>query len=142
MDETPQVTVNWYIIFKKSPLKHWVFRWLDSEIQHCYAVRESDGGQFWIIVNSMSSHTDVRIESKLEYPHIRLLEPDSVVLSIKAIIDGNAYRHTLCIFNCVEVVKSLLGIRAFWCWTPKNLHDRLVNNAKSNRIEKPAELLP
>ena len=125
MDESPQVAVNWYIIFRKSPLKHWVFRFLDSEIQHCLAVRESDGGQFWIIVNSTNSYTDVNMVSKLDYPHIRLLEPDSVILSIRAIIQPDNYRYTLCVNNCVEMCKSLLGIRAFWIWTPYQLYKRL-----------------
>ena len=125
MDKSLKVTEDWHIIFKRSPLKHWLFSWLDSEIQHCYAVRESDGGQFWIIINSMSSHTDVRIESKLHYPDIRDLEPDSVILSIRAIIRPENYRYTFCVNNCVETCKSLLGIRDFWLWTPYQLYKRL-----------------
>ena len=126
MDESEKVIVNWYIIFKKSPLKHWIFRWLNPEIQHCYAVRESEGGQFWIIINSMNSHTDVRMESKLDYPHIRLLAPDSVILSIRAIIRPENYRYTLGINDCVETCKGVLGIKAFWVWTPYQLYKRLI----------------
>ena len=125
MDTTGSTTQRWYIIFKRTSLKHWIFRWLQSEFQHCYAVKESPGGEFWIIVDAKNSCTDVRIESRIDYPHIRCLEPDSVILSIKAIIDPNNYRHTLCVFNCVEVCKSVLGIRSFWCWTPYQLYKRL-----------------
>ena len=116
---------KWHIVFKPTTLKHWVFRWLEPYFQHCYAVKESPGGQFWIIVDSKSCYMDVRIESKRDYPTIRSLCPDSVILSIKAIIDPDAYRYTLCVFNCVEVCKSVLGIRSFWVFTPYQLYKRL-----------------
>ena len=127
MDDSPPITEHWYIIFKGTDLKHWVFKYLQPNFKHCYAVKESAGGQFWIIMDNKSCHTDVRIEAKLDYPHIRLLAPDSVILSIRAIINPENYRHTLCIFNCVEVCKSVLGIRDFWLWTPYQLYKRLVS---------------
>ena len=125
MDTATKHIVNYHVIFKKSPLKHWVFNWLDSEIQHCYAVKESPGGEFWIVIDAKNSVTEVQLLSKIDYPHIRCIEPDSVILSIRAIIDPSNYRHTLCVFNCVEQVKALLGIRAFWIWTPYQLYKRL-----------------
>lgn len=131
MDGTHKHIASYYVIFKKTTLKHWVFKWLNPEFQHCYAVKESAGGHFWIIVDAKNSCTDVRIESKLDYPHIRCLEPDSVILSIKAIIDPENYRHTLCVFNCVEVCKSVLGIRSFWCWTPYQLYKELTYGIKN-----------
>lgn len=128
MDTIDTNTVQkWYIIFRKTDLKHWVFKLLDPEFQHCYAVKESPGGEFWIILDSKNCYTDVRLESKINYPHIRSLDPDSVILSIRAIIEPNNYRYTLCVFNCVELCKSVLGIRAFWCWTPRQLYKRLVS---------------
>jgi len=125
MDATDKHIEHWYVIFKPSDLKHWIFNWLNPEFQHCYAVKESPGKEFWIIVDGKNCSTDVRLESKLDYPHIRCLAPDSVILSIKAIIHPENYRYTLCIFNCVELVKSVLGIKAFWCWTPYQLYKGL-----------------
>ncbi len=125
MDPSSNHVQDWYVIFRKTTLKHWVFKWLDSEFQHCYAVKESPGGEFWIVVDGKNSCTNVELLSKVDYPHIRCIEPDSVILSIRAIIRPESYRHTLCVFNCVEVVKSLLGVRDFWCWTPYQLYKRL-----------------
>ena len=127
MDKSNKVREHWYIIFRKTELKHWIFKWMDPCFQHCYAVKETPGGHFWIIVNSLNCHTDVHIESKLDYPDIRSLEPNSVILSIRAIITPENYRHTFCIFNCVEVCKSVLGIRSFWCWTPYQLYKELTH---------------
>ncbi len=125
MDATNKHVEHWYVIFRKTTLNHWVFRWLDPEFQHCYAIKESPGGEFWMVVDAKNSVTEVKLLSKVDYPHIRSIEPDGVILSIKAIINPNNYRYTLCVFNCVEVVKSLLGIKAFWCWTPYQLYKRL-----------------
>jgi hypothetical protein len=90
-----------------------------------FAVKESPGGEFWMVVDGKNSCTEVTLLSKIDYPHVRLIEPDSIVLSVNAVINPEQYRHTLCIFNCVELVKSLLGIRDFWCWTPYQLYKRL-----------------
>ena len=125
MDVSTKHIEHWYVIFRPTTLKHWIFRWLNPHFQHCYAVKESPGGEFWIVVDAKNSFTQVRMLSKMDYPHIRLLEPDSVILSIRAIINPDNYRYTLCLFNCVEVVKSVLGIRAFWCFTPYQLYKRL-----------------
>ncbi len=127
MEQSDKVTEEWYVIFTKTRLRHWVFNWLRPEFQHCYAVKSSPGGEFWIIVDSKNTYTDVTIKSKLDYPHIRVLAPNSVILNIKAIMSATDYRYTLCVFNCVEVVKSLLGIKAFWCWTPWQLYKRLTS---------------
>lgn len=114
-----------YVVFKKTELKHWVYDLLDPCFQHCYTVESSEGGQFWIITDSKIEYLSVRIEAKSVYPTVRDLCPDSVILSTKVIIKPNSYRYTLCVFNCVEVVKAVLGIRSFWCWTPYQLYKRL-----------------
>lgn len=128
MDDNPKVTEYWHIIFRNTKYKHWLVKYLQPSFQHCYAVKESPGGQFWIIVNSTAVHTSITMESKLDYPHIRVLCPDSVILSTKAIIRPDVNnRHVLGVMSCVDVCKSLLGIKAFWCWTPYQLYKRLSN---------------
>ena len=126
MDTGLKAVEDWYIIFVESDLDHWLIKRLQPYFQHCYAVKESPGGEFWIIVDSKHCYTDVRIESKINYPHIRALAPDGVILKVRAIIRPEN-RWTLNVFNCVEVCKSLLGIRAFWLWTPYQLYRRLSN---------------
>ena len=127
MDTSDNHIQYWYVIFRKTTLKHWIFRWLDKEFQHVYAVKESPGGEFWMVVDGKNSCTNIELLSKVDYPHIRCLEPDSVILLTRCIINPSNYRHTLCIFNCVEVVKSVLGIRSFWCITPYQLYKRLAH---------------
>ena len=122
MDELTKHTETWHIFFKASKLKHWVFKILDPYIQHCYAVKESEGGEFWIILDSKNCCTHVRIESKINYPHVRMLDPDSAMLSIRAIINPAAYQYTPGINSCVDVCKGVLGLKRFWVWTPYQLY--------------------
>jgi hypothetical protein len=125
VDKSDKIIEKWHICFRRSEYKHWVMRWLDPHFQHCYAVKESPGGEFWMIVNSTAAHMDVQLKSKIDYPHIRLLAPECVILTIQAIIRPDNNRHPFCIFNCVEVCKAVLGINDFWCWTPYQLYKRL-----------------
>jgi len=125
VNEGNSIIEYWYIIFVPSALDHWLMRYLQPNFQHCYAVKESPGGEFWIIADSKNSYTDIRLESKINHPHIRSIEPDGVILAVRAIIRPRN-RYTLCVFNCVEVCKSVLGIRDFWLWTPWQLYKRLI----------------
>ena len=129
MDDSPATVEDWHIVFTKSRLKHWFIKRLPRSFQHCYAVRESAGGQFWIVLDSRSSHLQAELYAKSEYPYIRQLcnerSGDCVILPIRARIDIKQNRWTFCIFNCVEVCKSVIGVRAFWVWTPYQLYKHL-----------------
>ena len=122
MDQAAKETVEYFVVFKKTELKHWIFRFLDSEIQHVYAMRKSEGEQFWIIIDPLRSHTQVKMVLVDDYPHPRCYTgEDAVIVPVKSTIDAKTNRWTLCMFNCVEVVKSLIGIRSFWTFTPYQL---------------------
>ena len=125
MDMGCNLVKNVYVVFRKSSLDHWIYNWLDPYFQHCYTVEESEGGHFWIIVDSKLPHLDVSIVAKELYPTVRDIEPDGVILLRKAIIRPDANRYTLSLSTCVETTKAVLGIRSFWCWTPYQLYKRL-----------------
>lgn len=125
MDNDNPLAREWFIVFRKTGLKHWIFRWLDSELQHCYAVTRSEGGLLWIIADGKNSYMQIRTESTDVYPTVRDMEPNGVILRVNAIIDPNKFRWSPCLFTCVDVCKSILGIKDFWCWTPYQLYKRL-----------------
>ena len=133
MQKTTATTVDYYIIFTNSQHKHWLLKRLKKKYQHVFAVKKSVGGCFWIIINPLISYTYIDIVPVLESPHIRtlLIDPEnSVIVPVTATI-GEKERHTFCIINCVEIVKSLLGIRAFWVWTPYQLYKYLKRGNKN-----------
>lgn len=114
--------VKWYVIFTRAKKYNWFMRRLNRDFTHVYAMRRSDGGEFWIIVESMFPYLKCSIEPVDHYPHPRVYAGASaIILPVKAHI-GAESRWTLCIFNCVEVVKALLGIKKFWIFTPYQLY--------------------
>lgn len=125
-DNSKNITEEWYVIFTSSKYKKGVMRWIKKDFSHVYAMKRSPGEQFWTVIDPLLSHTDVRLICSGQWPHPRLYAGlDSVVLKVTAKITSKP-RWTLCVFNCVEVVKSLLGIKSFWTWTPWQLYKHLV----------------
>lgn len=125
MDASNKPVVKWYIIFRKAKIKHWVFKWIHPEFQHCYAVKDCD--TYWIVVDGATAGTDVFTLDKIDYPHVRLIEPNGVILPVKAIIDPSKSRWGLCIFSCVDICKSVLGVKAIGICTPYQLYKRLTH---------------
>jgi hypothetical protein len=116
---------EYYIIFTSSKHDNWMIRMLTAPFQHVYAIKESPGKQFWIIVNPLVTHTDIDILPVSKYNHIRtLVHKNDKIIKVRANIK-NKERWTFCVINCVEVVKSLLGIRSFWTFTPRQLYKYL-----------------
>ena len=125
MNTGGKTIVAWYIVFTRASELRGVMRFLKRDFTHVYAMRKSEGGQFWIIVDPMFSHLKCTLELVDDYPHPRCYTGSTaIILPVKAFI-GTDSRWTLCIFNCVEVVKALLGIRRFWIWTPYQLYQYL-----------------
>ena len=101
-------------------------RFFDKCISHCYVMIKSEGGEIWQIIEPNTSHLDISIEFVQEYPYPRLYAgPEAVILPVRAFI-GTRPRWGVCIFSCVDVVKSILGIKSFWTMTPYQLYKYLV----------------
>ena len=101
-------------------------RRLKAPFQHVYAVKKTEGGHFWVKIDPKAAYTEVTTWAVSAYPHIRCLTTDDdIILPVTAVIRPKE-RWTFCIINCVEIVKSLLGIRAFWVWTPRQLYDHIL----------------
>lgn len=128
MRDGSELYQNYHIIFTGNSSEHWLVSRLDPYFKHCYAVKESAGGAFWIIVDSKNCYVDVSIESKINYPTIRDLCVDCTIVPIRAKIDLEQDRHTLCVYNCVEQCKALIGVRSFWTWTPYQLYKLLTED--------------
>ena len=124
MDKIETYTQDWYVVFKGSNLKHWVMRWLNPDFRHVYMVREDEG--IWLIINRAEAATIVKTELVEDYPHIRQLCPNTVILPVTVRIKTDVYQWHLGISSCVDVCKGLLGIKDFWVWTPYQLYKRIT----------------
>jgi hypothetical protein len=114
------VVEDWYVIFAPTRTKHWIYRFIDPYFQHCYMVKEDLG--LWVIVDSKSCHTSVTTELVQDFPHIRLLCPNSIIIPVQVRIDIAKDKWHLGMNTCVDVCKGLLGLNKFWIWTPYQLY--------------------
>lgn len=119
-------TEQWTVCFSKAIRKHWVQRFLHKDFQHCYAFKISPGGKFFIIVDPIRSYTVVDLVPATE-EEFKALTENVTFLNIVATIDLNNDRGHFCRINCVEVVKSFLGLKSFWTFTPFQLYRKLKN---------------
>lgn len=120
----------YYLIFSNSNWPKWYMRFFKKGFSHVYAIKDSPGNAFWIIVNPMLSHTHVTIFPKTKSGNVNVfLLPGHTLLKVTAKIKQTP-RFTACVFNCVEVIKSLIGMRSFFTFTPWQLYKKLVKEAK------------
>ena len=123
MNETRKVTEEWYVVFTGSTLRHWLMRFLHPDFRHVKMVKEDQG--IWIIVDSCNSYTKISTELVEDYPYIRLLCPNSVILPVRVNIDADKYQWHLGINSCVDIAKGIMGIRNIAICTPYQLYKYL-----------------
>ena len=126
MDKSGPLTVDWYVVFTESTYKSWFMNRLMPGFQHVYAMKKSAEGNFWYIVNPRVQYLQVSQELVASFPHPRVYAgPEAVILPVRAEIKAEGVRGHLCVFNCVEVVKGLLGIKKPFILTPWQLYKYL-----------------
>jgi len=119
--------VDYYIVFEKTKCVHWLTRFLDSQIQHCYAVGKSSGGRFWKVIEPGVNNLAVSLKSVSQYPSIRDIAGDeAVIVRVKTELKQTKPQIRFCLRSCVEVVKSLLGIQRAFIITPRQLYIYLI----------------
>ena len=116
----------WYVVFSRSSYKYPFHRWLNQDFTHVWAFTRSEGGEFWHVINSTASCLDCDLKLCGEYPHPQLMVSDyDVMIPVQSKIDTSKVRGTICLFNCVEVVKAILGVRKPFVLTPYQLYKYL-----------------
>lgn len=121
-----KIIEEWIICFGGKCAKHWIQKLLKPGFYHCYAFKLSPGGQFYIVAECTRSHTSIDL-LPANQDNFDILTNGVKFVRVITEIDAKKDRGHLCRFNCVEQVKSLLGISSFWTWTPFQLYKGLKN---------------
>ncbi len=116
----------WTVCFAGATRKHWVQRFLKDGFEHCYAFTASPGGKFFMLVDPIRSYTMLDLLPADDDTYKELTEGVTFV-NVVATIDIRKDRGHFCRINCVEVIKSFLGINSFFTLTPYQLYKRLKN---------------
>ena len=121
MDDITDERRYYYVIFKKSKIKAWYMRFLHKSISHVLIARKSDGRQFWIITNYQGGNVLTNI---CEVCNIADIYPDCKIIKVWSKLNEKpSYRFWH--FNCVEIVKMILGVRNCKVITPYQLYKYL-----------------
>ena len=114
---------EYYVVFTDSPRP--CLKWARPGFRHCYVAR-NDFGMVWTLIQDTMSHLDVRTKLVSEYPTVRdLAGKDAHIVPVVYDIEKR-HRGHFCLFNCVEVVKAVLGIREPFILTPYQLYRYLL----------------
>lgn len=128
MSNTSQkVTESWYVVFTQAKNHNIWTRYLRKGFQHVYAMRSTDGGYLWQVIDPTQSHINLRLVSTDDFPHPRLYAgPEAVIIPVTVTIDPQAKMARMCLFSCVEVIKGCLGIKGLFINTPHQLYKFLI----------------
>ena len=114
---------EYYVVFGKAKMV--MPFWLDRDFQHCYVVRK-EYGKIWTVIEDTKTHLDIHPYLVEDYPDLKdLVGKDKIFVRVNRKIK-DSYRGHICLFNCVEVVKAILGIRKLTIFTPKQLYRYLL----------------
>lgn len=112
----------YYIVFRDSELDTWMMRRLRKGFKHCLAVTQSQGKQFWIIIDPKSGNLMPEIlPSNFKLSDIF---PNSTIMKCEVVIPKKIHNRFWHI-NCVEIVKRILGISNCKIITPYQLYKYL-----------------
>lgn len=118
---------EWYAVFTPVKIDHWFCKLLDQDFGHVYLIKELNDYQ-WLVMQYRTNLMDPKILIKSKYPCIRSITgPDAKIVHVQV---QPRDRPIGCLnwSNCTELAKSLLGIKSFWTWTPKQLYYGLIGD--------------
>lgn len=114
-------SIDCVVVFQCSEKQHWLIKRLERGFRHCFIAFEDD--DHWIVIDPLHTHTQVFICDDIE----QYAGNGATLLPIQTNIK-QAFRGGLCWFNCVEAVKSHIGLKSFFTFTPFQLYGRLIKD--------------
>jgi hypothetical protein len=125
----------WVVFTDESRI--WWLRWLRPGFRHCFALLND--GEHWLALEPLASCLEVTVlppPADFNLPEWLRGQGHRVV---EAALRRNVWQTApLAIFNCVEVVKRLLGIRAMHVLTPFQLYRHLLRKFVAAQASAPA----
>lgn len=115
-----------YTICFCDSVEHFFKPVLETGFAHCFAIKHTD--DYYVVINCDPSHVEVDVLPATDEVFNDLVE-DMVYLTLTIEVGSNSIAG-LRWLSCVESVKSLLGIRSFFMFTPYQLYRYLKCQVK------------
>lgn len=125
---TPETITAWIVVFLDDGKAHGPWRWLTRKgFRHCLVIGWSSEHEVWVIYDPLFNGTFIQVASQQTVEAV-LNAFDRLGATM---IQVNSRRTNEVIWTlpplyCVDRVKSVLGVRAWWVKTPLQLYRHLV----------------
>lgn len=118
LDTAGTFPVEWTLVYDDTDRPHWWNRWLHPRFRHVAAYRRD--GRIWVAYLPTAEFVDVHLLRTDEEPWPK----DAIVQRVVALRREGVMRSRLFVgpITCVEQIKALLGIRAWFVRTPYQLY--------------------
>ena len=132
MDENGHYSKEYYVIFKKTALKKWYMSFLYEPFGHVLLATKTEMGHFWVITDYKGGNMFTEL---IPMESLRKIYPRSVIMPFKSVVHKEP-QFRLWFINCVEIAKSMLGIRAWGIITPFQLYRYIRRSHENGRSIK------
>jgi len=119
LDTIGRHPAEWWLVYGETDVEWWWNRWLKPGFRHVHAMRRD--GRVWVEVRPHAEFANVDIRRTDAtpwdlYPGHRIQHV--IVMRTPGRLRAPFFMGPL---TCVELIKTLLGIRSFWLRTPFQL---------------------
>ena len=130
-DAVTDIKTLWMVCFSGRVEKlYWWDRLLltDRFFRHCYVVQYQLDVDHWVLLDWRTGICDVVVitHDEISYLLNQLKAAKGTIVLYKAKLPDKDFMIRIPIMYCVSAVLQVLGIRAGWTFTPKQLYKRLI----------------
>lgn len=131
LDVAQKQTAVWHVVFTHRESEYWWLRKLKAGFQHVQAWKSmrygaQPGDLMWLRFDPCAALTAVDIVLEPEPPWVKRTDMTVVVAQVARDQHQVREHFTLGPISCVEQLKALLGIKAFWLRTPWQLYKYIM----------------
>ena len=117
-----------YVVFAESPTRKWWDALTCSGFRHCLTFIPCDE-ELWLSLDVVCGQISIR--HWMENP-VQVCADSTIGLLFTAVkftlAEKTPIRYPLRLLTCVGLAKAAIGVRAWWVWTPKQLHTYLLKH--------------
>jgi hypothetical protein len=99
---------------------------LHKDFRHVFVVLESEGD--WILIDGQTGLPTVKAVARADYDLAAFYRSEGLIV-VEIERGRQTVRWPWALANCVGHSKAMLGIRAPFCWTPRQLFKRLTRTS-------------
>jgi len=128
----PRIQREWWIVFEHFSTRKWYNKYLKKGFAHCYALGLCE--DTWVIVNPTDAVLDIELRPVADYPTARAYVGEyAKIIRVEVSLPSEHSSWSFGVMSCVDVMKKLIGLKAWWIVTPWQLYKELSDEQRFER---------